>query len=613
MNKLKPFYLLIPLILLSLLLMYNLNDKTTDTDIPDGYWSLEKSQPILDQTAEITLSSDLSGLKAQEKEAIRELMLAGIIMHDLYEQQRHPESLTARKELEKLHANNNNPDVTKALLDLHYQAKGPIIRTLEGKREPFLPVEGPRKWGTVYPWDLDEDDFKNFLKNNSQERASLEHVRSVVRKVTSTNLSDDIATLKNNAVLNTLHGGLKEELERIQRENSNDGYYALPYSVHYEKEIAQAVKHLQSAAQWIENEDKQFALYLRERAIDLLRDDYLAGDAAWVTGRYNNLNAQIGSYETYDDSLLGVKSFFSLNVLLKNQEASDTLEKGIQGLQDIHDALPYEFPRRINTNLSLGVYDVLADFGQARGSNTATILPNEAEQSRRFGRTIMLRHNIMTNQTLFDNTQAAFAAVVNEAQANDLSVDGQFQRTLWHEVGHYLGVDQTLQGEEIDNALKEVSDLYEEMKADLLSLFSAHYLNQNEQMDDATFKTIQAGGIRRVLLKNKPERSSPYGTMMLMQFNYYMDKGVLEFDEKHQLLTIDYDKFPAVASDLLAAILKIQAEGDKEKAQAFVEQWGDWKAELHGVIAKKMNEASQFRYTRVKYTELENLEKELLE
>ncbi len=621
MNPLKTFPLLISIFLLSACTPEKAETNLVDTrktitatssidketDLPKGYWRLDQTQPIIDQTAEITLSPDISILKPAEKNAIKELMLAGIILNDLYEQQRHPEALAARANLAKLHAGSKNPAATQALTELYYQAKGPIIRDLDGKRKPFLPVAGPRNWGNVYPWDLHEDNFSAYLEANPEQRESLKHVRSVVRKVTPSNLALDIAKLENNPELDNLHKGLKDNLKLIQNSRPAEAYYALPYSVHYDKEVQQVVNHLRSAAKHIESEDEEFSVYLLARADDMLRDDYLTGDEAWVTGRYQNLNAQIGSYETYDDAFLGVKSFFSLNVLLKNQEASETLAQGVAGLQAIHDALPYSFPRKINTNLSLGVYDVVADFGQSRGSNTATILPNEAEQSRRFGRTIMLRHNIMTNQTLFDNTQAAFAAVVSEEQAQDLSVDGQFQRTLWHEVGHYLGVDQTLEGDEIDSALQEVSDLYEEMKADLVSLFSAYHLNQNKQMDDKTFRSIQAGGIRRVLLKNKPERSSPYGTMMLMQFNYFRDKGVLSFDEDNTRLTIAYDKFPGVVNDLLGKVLAIQAAGDKVKAKAFVEQWGDWKPEVHGSIAKKMNAASQFRYTRVKYTELERL------
>lgn len=146
-------------------------------------------------------------------------------------------------------------------------------------------------------------------------------------------------------------------------------------------------------------------------------------------------------------------------MLLRNHEASEQLAKGIKNLQAIHDALPFQFSRSINSNLSLGVYDVIADFGQSRGANTATILPNEAEQSRKYGRTIMLRHNLMTDPVLFANAQASFAAAVDEAQADNLSMDGQFQRTLWHEVGHYLGVDETLSGKDLDASLAEVAGL----------------------------------------------------------------------------------------------------------------------------------------------------------
>jgi antirestriction protein ArdC len=49
--------------------------------------------------------------------------------------------------------------------------------------------------------------------------------------------------------------------------------------------------------------------------------------------------------------------------------------------------------------------------------------------------------------------------------------DGNFYRTLWHEVGHYLGVDRTKDDRDLDEALQEDSSVLEEMKADLVSLF----------------------------------------------------------------------------------------------------------------------------------------------
>ena len=83
----------------------------------------------------------------------------------------------------------------------------------------------------------------------------------------------------------------------------------------------------------------QFARYLRNRARDLLSDDYESGDAAWITGRFKNLNAQIGAYETYDDELLGTRAFYGLSLLADPQRrrggASREAMKGMQALEDI--------------------------------------------------------------------------------------------------------------------------------------------------------------------------------------------------------------------------------------------------------------------------------------
>lgn len=601
----------VPLVLIAVYFFLN---RTTDPHkivLPEGYWSAEQTEALLAQSVEITLSPDLSTLKAQEREAVRELMLAGQIINDLYELSRHPEALSARAALENLHRSLGEPQRTQDLLDLYYQSKGPITTDLKNKRVAFLPVAAEEKGGNVYPFGVERQELEDYMSSYPESRKGIEHIRSVVRRVTPTNLTEDIAKLNTFPMLDALHPGLKDQLLKIQSGHPNDGFYGLPYSVHYQAEIRKIYAHLNAAADWIEHDDPEFAHYLRQRGFDLLRDDYEAGDASWVTGRFKNLNGQIGSYETYDDTLLGIKSFFSLNILLRNQAASEKLAAGIRNLQAIHDALPITFPRTINSNLSLGVYDVIADFGQSRGANTATILPNEAEQSRKYGRTIMLRHNILTNQTLFENAQARFAAAVVNPQAADLSMDGQFQRTLWHEVGHYLGVDETDAGGDLDAALKETADLFEEMKSDLVSLFTAKYLLDHGEMSADTFKEIQAGGILRVLNISEPRREQAYQTMQLMQFNYFVDNKVLSFDTDTQKLTIDYERFPDVVEDLLEEVLSIQASGKMNEARSLVEKWTYWDDDLHQVLASNMRAASKFRYTRVRYSELGAFENEL--
>ena len=116
----------------------------------------------------------------------------------------------------------------------------------------------------------------------------------------------------------------------------------------------------------------------------------------------------------------------------------------MQGLQAIEDALPYDRRKRVREDIPVGVYDVIADFGQSRGGNTATILPNDALHARRYGRTILLRANIMRSPEIFAGGRCGLAGGGRAGPfAADLTADSNFHRTLWHEVGHYLGVDRT--------------------------------------------------------------------------------------------------------------------------------------------------------------------------
>ena len=119
-----------------------------------------------------------------------------------------------------------------------------------------------------------------------------------------------------------------------ERLGTSETYLAVPYSVAYADDITFIYERLNAAAADVEGGDAAFARYLRLRARDLLADDYEGGDAAWVTGDFTgNLNAQIGAYETYDDALYGVKTFFALSLLVRDRPRSAELQQNLQYLQ----------------------------------------------------------------------------------------------------------------------------------------------------------------------------------------------------------------------------------------------------------------------------------------
>jgi hypothetical protein len=381
-------------------------------------------------------------------------------------------------------------------------------------------------------------------------------------------------------------------------------FYAVPYPVAYAEELTAAHRLLTAAAETIAPEDEDFAVYLRNRARDLLSNDYESGDASWVAGRFRTLNAQIGSYETYDDELYGTKTYFALNVLVIDRARSDALRAATAEIQHLEDLLPYDEGRphkRVRTDIPVGVYDVAADFGQSRGGNTATILPNDASAARKYGRTILLRRNIMEDARIFAVSRAAYVAAVDDARRDDYTPKGSSDRTLWHEIGHYLGVARTRDGRDLDLALEQASAVYEELKADLVSLFVAPELRKMGYYGDGDLKPLYASGVRRVLLKNRPDRSQVYQTMELMQWNYFMEKGVLVFDPKAGRLAVHYDRFPGAVADMLREVLEIQAAGDPAAAEAFTTKYTTWREDVHERVAQAMRASEVYRYSYVTF------------
>ncbi len=568
----------------------------------EGYWEASQSDAILDKTLRLRLAPDLSHLSEGEREAVARLLQVGNIMQRLFEASKHHQSLAALADLHALDRMMGSSVQTKKLLDLYRLFKGPVATDLDNRRTAFLPVDPETPGKNVYPPGITRDQVEEFLEGHPEQRREILHLRSVVRRTERSNLKEDLAKLEAYPAQDALHPGLRGRLQALLKGQAGQELYAVPYSLAYAEELFACFRLLTEAAEWVREDDPDLASYLANRARDLLADDYEAGDASWVTGQFRNLNAQIGSYETYDDGLFGVKSFFSLSLLVRDQERSRKLAAAIGGLQELQDALPYSGSKKVREDIPVGIYDVVADFGQARTTNTATILPNESRHARKYGRIILMRQNILRHPELFALSRSNFDAAVAPEHAGDLNLDGNFERTLWHEVGHYLGPDRTSDGRELDVTLERFSDLYEEMKADLVSLFAARSLHAQGYLDDVGLRSFYAGGIRRVLQNVKPRRQQPYQTMQLMQMNFFLEAGLLRL--QGGWLHIDYERYHATVRDLLGKVLAIQESGSAGAAGEFIERYGGWDEDLHGVVARRMRESARYRYRLVSYAAL---------
>ncbi len=565
---------------------------------PAGYWTAAQANAVLSRTQEIRLAPDLGPLTPGERKALGRLLEVGAIFQTVYEQSRHRQTREALAALE----GPRRPPHAEALLRLYRLNQGPIATTLENAREAFVPVDPAAPGKNVYPWGVRRDEIERFLTAHPTDRAQILDARTVVRRATAANRRRDLASLQAHPALDTLHPGLRA---RLSAAPDPAGFYAVPYALAYADEMRKAHALLSQAADDLAADDPELAGYLRNRGRDLLTNDYESGDAAWVTGRFRHLNAQIGAYETYDDELFGTKAFYACSLLIRDDAATAQLREAVKGLQDVENALPYEGHKRVREDIPVGVYQVIADFGQARGTNTATILPNDPLLARRYGRTILLRSNIMRHEDIFESAGSSWRAAVADEFDADLGPEGDFHRTLWHEIGHYLGVDRDTQGRDLDAALQENSDAFEEMKADLVSLFAVPALRAHGYYpDDKAVRDVYAAGIRRTLPNVKPRRDQPYQTMQLMQMNYFVEKGLLSWDAARQALVIHYDRYHPTIESLLREVLAVQRAGDKAASDRFIERYTAWTPEVHEPLAAKMRASLPYRFRLVRYAAL---------
>ncbi len=560
--------------------------------------SAGEQSAILHKTANLRLAPDLTALTPGERGAVGQLLQVGGIFQRLYEDARHPDAERERNRLVNL------PDSDAARLYRLFQ--GPIATTLDNRRVPFLEVTPEAPGKNVYPAGIDATEIESFLAAHPEERGSILGDRTVVRRATAEALAADLEALERAPLVSGLHPFLAGKLRELAGHPDAKTLYAVPYAVAWAQPLTTAYLGLLHAADAVAADDAEFAGYLRNRARDLLTNDYESGDAAWVTGHFGRLNAQIGAYETYDDALFGVKAFPSLSLLLRDEAATAELAKSLGSLQEIEDRLPYSPHKRVRADIPIGVYDVIADFGQARGTNTATNLPNDPLFSRRYGRIILMRENILKDPDLFANAERRWSAAVAPELVGRLAGDGGdggFQRTLWHEIGHYLGPERTRDGRGLDQALQGWADATEEMKADLVALFATQRLADTGLVTPARLGAVRASGILRVLDDNRPRRDQPYQLMQLVQFNWFLDRGLLTATADGHLAIHDERYADAVAS-LLQEVIALQQAGDPAAVEAFFTRWTSWKEDLHEALGKRMRDAQTTRYSLIRYAAL---------
>ncbi len=498
----------------------------SQTIIPDA----EALTPVSDEViqnrlaiyAPFELTADVSHLSVKEKQMLPILFEIADIMQEIYWEQ-----TIGNKEA---FFNKITDENTKKFAKINY---GPWDR-LNGNK-PFIKEIGTKPAGAnFYPADMTKKEFEAIEDPN------------------------------------------KTSLYTLIRRNKAGDLKVVWYHEAYAEKLQKAHDLLLKAADLAE--DEGLKKYLTLRAEALITDDYQPSDFAWMEMKNSNIDFVVGPIENYEDALYGYKAANESFILLKDLDWSKKLAKFGAMLPELQKGLPIEdeYKKEIpGANADMNAYDVIYYAGDCNaGSKTIAInLPNDEEVHLKCGSRKLQLKNAM--KAKFDKILVPIAEIlINPKQLKHVTFNAFFENTMFHEVGHAMGIKNTIDGSQtVREALKEKYSSIEEGKADIMGLYlvtklyEMGELTEGEVMDN--FVTFFAGIFR----SSRFGAASAHGKANMMRFNYFAEKGAFTQDKKGYY-TINFDKMHKAMISIMQEILHIQGDGNYEAAAKWIKEEG---------------------------------------
>jgi hypothetical protein len=375
------------------------------------------------------------------------------------------------------------------------------------------------------------------------------------------------------------HPDKKDEIyssTTLVRSNGNN-LEGIPYHVAYRSFLEPAAKDLEDAATL--SDDPAFAKFLRLRADALLSDDYFPSDLVWVDLKDPKFDIIFAPYETYDDSLMGVKATYGAAVLVRNEEESKKLAMFQKYVADIQDSLPLaaeDRPSKRGLQTPMEVVDAPFRAGDLTHGYQAVAdnLPNDPRVHEQKGSKKLFFKNFMDARVNYIILPVAHQ-VMRPDQAAKVSAEGYLLATIMHEICHGLGpaFARTANGKvSIRESIGTAYSGLEEAKADVVGMYSLKWLVDHDALPKDRLEEYYAsyvGGIFRTVRFGAAES---HGQAEMMEFNYLLENGAIKRDASARY-EVDFARMPETIATLAKILLDIEATGDRQRAEAWFKKY----------------------------------------
>lgn len=503
-------------------------------------------QNQLAKFAPVRISYDRSILSERDHQVVLKLVAAAKLIDQIFLRQVYAHNEAIQKALLK----SRQPE-DAVYLDYFKIMYGPFDRLEENK--PFL-IATPKPLGAnYYPEDLTKDDFFDWIAKHPEDKEAFESNFTIIRR-------------------------------------SGERLVAIPYSEAYKDLLVPAARLLREAAELSDNESLK--RYLTSRAEAFLSNDYYQSDMDWMD-LDSPIEVVIGPYEVYEDELLGYKAAFESFITVVDPVESQKLATIGGYLNAMEQNLPYpdqykNFERGQSSPFKVVQEIYTAGDTRAGIQTIAFNLPNDERVREAKGSKKVLLKNIMAAK--FEQILIPIAEkVIDPEQLPNLSFDAYFNHVLLHEVSHGLGPGTlTLPGGEkttVNKMLAETYSTIEEAKADVCGNYNVQFLIDQgvfpKTLEQTLYVTYLAGMFRSVRFGIE----SAHARANMIQFNYLLANGAVQFDDQNQKFRVNHDKIKSAVRSLAHELLLIQAKGDYQKAKKLIERYGVMNPSLQATLA----------------------------
>ena len=373
------------------------------------------------------------------------------------------------------------------------------------------------------------------------------------------------------------------------RRGPDGRFTAVPYSLEYQGELAQAAALLKEAAAL--TAQPTLKAFLNSRADAFLSNDYYASDVAWME-LDASIEPTIGPYEVYEDEWFNFKAAFEAFITLRDDAETNKLQSFGAELQGLENALPIDAGYRnpaLGAMAPIRVANVVFTAGDGnRGVQTAAFnLPNDERVVTEKG----------TKRVMLKNVQEAKFHLVLEpiakvalpaAQQNAVSFNAFFTHILMHELMHGLGPHNIAVAGRQTTVRQELKDTYsaiEEAKADVSGLWALKQLADQGKVDKEIARTMYTTFLASSFRSIRFGINEAHGRGIAIQLNYFLDHGAFVAQADGTFI-VDEPKMIAAVTSLTRDIMTLQAEGSYQKAKALIDTLGVIRPPVQAVLDK---------------------------